>query len=420
MARAARYSSRLDLALFVVCLLFAFVMLVLPAPMREPVAESLRRTVVAPLVGLQRGAEGWRAAWVQSRRAQARSDSLALRTFNVTAVEQENAQLRSVLGLGARLRWGFIPAEALHSTAREDIVTTITLTAGSSAGVRRYSPVVAPEGIVGLVQTVDPALSIAILFSHPDFRTSAMSADGSAYGIVYPHLGSGAQRYLLELRGVPFRANLKPGATILTSGLGGTFPRGIPIGTILREMRTTEVWTRTYLVQPAVNPANVSAVMVLNPQRVTEGVGSVWASIAEVDSAARKIAAAGDSLARQSALAEAAARRAALDSVARANGLPTDTAAADTTGRPPAIPGAQPTPRPATPSAGAPVRPTTSPTVRDTTRRPAAPAPTRRDTARRPAANPFTPPAPARRDTGAVSRPLAGTTTTTVPRPPAR
>src|SRR5512146_974162 len=122
-------------------------MLVLPAPMREPVAELLRRTVVAPLVGLQRGAEGWRAAWVQSRRAQARSDSLALRTFNVTAVEQENAQLRSVLGLGARLRWGFIPAEALHSTAREDVVTTITLTAGSSAGVRRYSPVVAPEGI---------------------------------------------------------------------------------------------------------------------------------------------------------------------------------------------------------------------------------------------------------------------------------
>lgn len=397
MARAARYSSRLDIALAVLCFLFAFVMLVLPAPMREPVAESLRRTVVAPLLGLQRGSERWRTAWAESRNAQVRTDSLALRGFNVAAVEQENGQLRSILGLGARLRWGFVPAEALHSTAREDIVTTVTLTAGSSAGVARYSPVVAPDGIVGVVQTVDPALSIAILFSHPDFRTSAMSADGMAFGIVYPHLGSGSQRYLLELRGVPFRAQLKQGTEILTSGLGGTFPRGIPIGTVLQEMHTTEVWTRTYLVQPSVNLSNVNAVMVLTPKRVTDGVGSVWTNVAQVDSAARRITAAGDSLAKQAALAEAAARRATLDSVARANGLPTDTTTvpSDSAARAAAAAaagGARPAPRD-----------TTRRAPRDSTRR--APAATRRDSAR------TTAPAPARpRSDTAARRPAAGAT----------
>ena len=401
MARAARYSSRLDIALAVVCFLFAFIMLVLPAQMREPVAESLRLTVVAPLVGLQRGSERWRNAWVESRNAQVRTDSLALRGFNVAAVEQENGQLRSILGLAARLRWGFVPAEALHSTAREDIVTTVTLTAGSSAGVRRYSPVVAPDGIVGVVQTVDPALSIAILFSHPDFRTSAMSADGTAFGIVYPHLGSGSQRYLLELHGVPFRAQLKQGTAILTSGLGGTFPRGIPIGTVLQELRTTEVWTRTYLVQPAVNLSNVNAVMVLTPQRVTDGVGNVWASVAQVDSAAKRITAAGDSLARQTALAEAAARRAALDSVARANGLPPDTTVVGTDSAARTKPVGS-----STSSQGA------RPAPRDSTRRAPAAATPRRDSAR------VTTPVPARprADSGAA-RPAAGATARATPRP---
>src|SRR6185369_5543537 len=119
----------------------------------------------------------------------------------------ENDRLRKMLGLGSRLSWGFVPAEALHTSGRaEDVVTSLTLTAGTSSGVAQYSPVVAPEGIVGLVQTVDPTMSIAILYSHPDFRVSAMSADGSAFGIVYPHMdvaaGRMSERYLLELRNV--------------------------------------------------------------------------------------------------------------------------------------------------------------------------------------------------------------------------
>ena len=149
-------------------------------------------------------------------------DSVAMRAIQAQALQSENDQLRKVIGLGSRLQWGFVPAEALHSTApSEDLVTTLTLTAGSTAGIQRYSAVVAPEGLVGMIQSADPTMSIAILYTNADFRASAMTADGVGFGIVYPHASGGrsADAYMLELRGVPTRVNASSRA-----------PRSIPRG----------------------------------------------------------------------------------------------------------------------------------------------------------------------------------------------
>ena len=327
MARAARFSNRFDLVLFGACVLLSLVSMVLPPNLREPVAASLRRSLVAPLVRLQQSAERWRAAYLSAEREELRRDTLALAAARVPTLESENDRLRRLLGLGSELKWGFIVAQALQGRGRvEDF--TITLSAGSNAGVRERSLVVAPEGVVGVVQTVDPTMSLAILFAHPDFRVSAMSADGSSFGIVQPHLAKtgaaapqssylSSERWLLELRGVPFRSTLKPGAVVYSSGLGGIYPRGIPVGVVLGEIKTAEAWARTYLLRPAVNPAEVSSVMVLTPQRATAGLTNVWADIGAVDSATKRIVTAGDSLARQAASAEAAARRAAIDSAVR-------------------------------------------------------------------------------------------------------
>src|SRR6185312_4705933 len=157
------------------------------------------------------------------------------------------------------------------------------------------------------------------LYTHPDFRASAMTADGTTFGIIYPHTAriGGTNAYLLELRGVPTRSTLAAGTMIYTSGLGGTFPRGITIGTIMSEIKTSEVWTKTYLVRPAVSPARVTSVLILTAQRVTQGTGNVWGGGATInaDSATKRIAAAGDSIAKQQAVLEAKARQAVLDSV---------------------------------------------------------------------------------------------------------
>jgi rod shape-determining protein MreC len=332
-ARDARSGTRLDIAILAACVVLSTVSLALPQPTRAPIAAALRRTVMAPLVTVQQGAAQWRVAWLESRRLALGRDSLALAAADATSLRLENDRLRALLGLGSRLQWGFVPAEALQETGRpHDVITSLVLSAGTNAGVRTYSPVVGPDGVIGLVQTADPRTSLVMLFSHPDFRVSAMTVDGSVFGIVYPHTGPGSDAYLLELRNVVFRTVLKPGTLIITSGLGGTFPRGIPVGHVLSEIKTTEGWSRTYLVRPTVNPADVTSVMVMTPNRAAQGAGNVWALPASADSAQRRLVGAADSLARQSAALEAARRRAHVDSV-RADSLRADSIRADSARR---------------------------------------------------------------------------------------
>ena len=312
MARALRSSNRGDLMVLGACALLALVARGLPANMRDPIATSMRRTFLAPLVMLQERAEASRRSLtLDEQRTQVR-DSVTLKAMTVTSLENENDRLRQVIGLGSRIQWGFVAAEAIHGRGVRD-VTTMTLTAGSIAGVRRLSPVIAPEGVVGMVTDVDPTMSQAMIWTHPDFRVSAMSEDGSAFGIVQGHLASATSGYLMELRGIPFRTALKPGTLIVSSGLGGVWPRGVPIGQVLEEVKTSEGWARTYLIKPAVSPADLGAVMILRPERATKPFDNVWANVVGADEAAKRIVSAGDSAAKSAALAEAAARRAALE-----------------------------------------------------------------------------------------------------------
>jgi len=317
-ARAIRSNTRVDLIVLITCIVLALAARALPNTMRDPVATGMRRSFLAPLVLLQERAEKGRQSLLAADAKQTYLDSLSLGSMKAGSLESENDRLRKIIGLGSRLRWGFIPAEALHGRGVRD-ETTVILSAGSRAGVSRLSPVIAPEGLVGVVDAVDPTMSHAMLWTHPDFRVSAMSPDGSAFGIAQAHLAGATGGYLLELRGVPFRATLKPGSVIVSSGWGGVWPRGIPVGTVLQEIKTSEGWARTYLLRPAVNPADVYSVMILRRDRVAKGLDGVWQNLAQVDAAAKQIVVSGDSAARNAALAEAAARRAVLDSVARAN-----------------------------------------------------------------------------------------------------
>lgn len=320
MARAIRSNTRVDLIVLAACIVLALAARALPNTMRDPVATGMRRTFLAPLVMLQERSEKGRQSLLSADAKQSYLDSLSLNAMKAGSLEQENERLRKLIGLGSRIRTGFVPAEALHGRGIRD-ETTVILSAGSRAGVTRLSPVIAPEGLVGVVDQVDPTMSHAMLWTHPDFRVSAMTPDGTAFGIAQAHLTGATGGYLIELRGVPFRATLKPGALIVSSGWGGVWPRGIPVGTVLEEIKTNEGWARTYLLRPAVNPSDVYSVMILRRERLAKGLEGVWQSVAQADAAAQRIVVSGDSAARSAALAEAAARRAVLDSMARANGV---------------------------------------------------------------------------------------------------
>ena len=101
MARAARFTNRFDLVLFGGCILLSLVAMVLPPNLREPVAGGLRRSLVAPLVRLQRGAEKWRGAYLTAEREELRRDTLALAAARVPTLEADNDRLRQILVWGA-------------------------------------------------------------------------------------------------------------------------------------------------------------------------------------------------------------------------------------------------------------------------------------------------------------------------------
>lgn len=290
MARAVRASSRADTVVLVACVLTAGLLTILPDAARYQVAGILRGTLVQPVLSLQAAAERGRNAIVERESLARRIDSLTLAGARLTALELENERLRRLVGLGRALGTGFVTAEVVHTQSLGD-EHTVTVTAGSQDGVTPRSIVVAPDGIVGMITSVDSRSSLAILWTHPDFRVSAQSVANNVLGIVRPHLGDEGERYLLELTGVAFRDSLSAGTRIVSSGLGGRYPAGIPIGTVIGELKASEGWARTYVVRPAVKPQDVTSVMVVQPERLEDGLANVWPEPADSSAAAPDTAA---------------------------------------------------------------------------------------------------------------------------------
>ena len=319
MARATRSGTRIDTVVLAACLFASLLFRVLPVDTRQAVAGPIRETFVDPLIELQVQAEKARGAFVSRDITAERLDSLVLRNAELREMALDNERLRATLGLGARLRTGFVAAEALHRPEYGDAHSVI-VTAGARSGVVERSAVVAPEGLIGYVVSVEEETSVALLWTHPDFGVSATSADGRVFGIIKPHQGPDVERFLLELRGVAFRDSLAVGTEIRSSGLGSVFPRGIPIGTVVRDITTAGSYSRTYLVRPLVMPADVSVVMVLLPS--SGSVENAWRAPA-ADSIRRAIGNVADSLvrmARRDSLL--AARRDSVQAAARRDTLP--------------------------------------------------------------------------------------------------
>jgi len=184
---------------------------------------------------------------------------------------------RGLLGLGPRLGSGYVPAEVLHQAEPTNALTFL-VAAGRKQGVKPLSAVVSPEGLVGIVSSVDAQTSVVVSWAHPEFRASVMAADGSVYGIVAPHGSEGPRAWLLELQGVAYSQLVPEGTLILTSGLGGVLPRGIPIGTVVAVAGEAAGWERTYLVRPAVHPAAVTHVMILTGPPLRSDLRSLFES----------------------------------------------------------------------------------------------------------------------------------------------
>jgi rod shape-determining protein MreC len=324
-----RYTRR-DTALFILCLGLSIVSLFSPAGWGYGIADTLRQTVLAPLVWLQTRAEEGRTSRVRFRAVTAERDSAAYMAQFLPSLRAENERLRQLLRLTRRLATSYVPAEVLHQPHATD-GRTLLLSVGSRQGVASFNPVVTPEGLIGVVLSVTPRSSIAMSWAHPEFRVSAFTIGGNALGVVAPSSEGRNGEGSLELRGVPYRDSVPLGTLVLSSGLGGVFPKGIPVGTVTGTVREEAGWERVYRLRPAANPGSAVHVLVLVGSR-TSDLASAFPSDSlleamRLDSIAR--------VRRADSLVQAAneARAARRDSLARTS----------------PILGGTPTPRPAAP-----------------------------------------------------------------------
>ncbi|NIN70860.1 MAG: hypothetical protein GTO46_02770 [Gemmatimonadetes bacterium] len=271
----AKRLPRRDLLALLFLLLGAVVLMSLPHERQLALATAVRSTALAPVLRLHSWLSDTRTARSSFQQLAADRDSLAAEVLALQGVEEENLRLRALLGLAARGRDRF---RAVNLTpagrAGEGVKRSFVLDAGSSEGVAEDAPVVAPGGLVGIVRSVYPGQAAGDFWTHPDFRVSAMTTDGSVFGIIRPLAGT---PLAMLLEGAPFQAELPVGTELLTSGLGGIFPRGIPIGRVNRQTAEEAGWAKSYLVEPAVHPDAVREVMVLVQRADTLDLTGLWA-----------------------------------------------------------------------------------------------------------------------------------------------
>jgi rod shape-determining protein MreC len=256
-----RFASRWDTLAFVACVGLALVARALPEPAQEWVSSGVRRTLLAPFLVVERQTGRLRTAYAQADAFLAERDSAALRALAATGLAEENQRLRELLALARRLETGAVAATVLHQ-ATPTRGLAVVLSKGARDGIHLLAPVVTPGGLLGVVRSVDPRTSVAVLWTHPDFRVSAMTPDGTVFGLIQAR-GGDPDLMTMLLVGVPYRDTIPPGTPLLTSGFGGVYPRGIPIGTVTGMLDEQAGLARTYVVRAAAHPGSAGHVIVL-------------------------------------------------------------------------------------------------------------------------------------------------------------
>lgn len=256
-----RRGRRREAAMVAGLLLLALFLFFLPGGYQAPVRQAVRGTALRPFLALQGEVVARRVRSVDLAELRAERDSLAAVVAAQVTLGEENRRLRALLGLRSRAEPAFRPADVVRIGVA-GAESSFLLDVGAADGVVVGSPVLSAEGLVGVVWEVDEHTSQAIDWTHPDFRASAMTADGEAYGLVEPRRGRFREEDLLALTGAPFHSDIKPGTRVVTSGRGGIYPRGIPIGVVVGIEEADTGWRKSYLLRPAVRPESVMHVLV--------------------------------------------------------------------------------------------------------------------------------------------------------------
>jgi rod shape-determining protein MreC len=165
----------------------------------------------------------------------------AMRANQVEQLAMENARLRKLLDLRARLASPNQAAEVLYDAA-DPYTRKVIIDKGIAQGVQEGSPVIDESGVLGQVTRVHPLISEVTLITDRDQAIPVLNTRTGARSVAYgdPTGRTGG----LELRFMANNADVQPGDILTTSGVDGVYPAGLPVAKVDNVERKTDTFAR--------------------------------------------------------------------------------------------------------------------------------------------------------------------------------
>lgn len=186
-----------------------------------------------------------------------REQVLSLEAMRHAALETENARLR---GLNAALP-PLVTRHELADVVNEDLGTSrqrLVINRGARGGAYRSQAVVDGTGLMGQLYRVGPWSAEVMLITDPEHAVPVQVVRNGFRSIA---VGSGDAGELSL--SVPVNSDIKTGDVLVTSGLGGVFPAGVPVGVVTANVRDPDQILAQVKARPSATLANDRQVMLL-------------------------------------------------------------------------------------------------------------------------------------------------------------
>ncbi len=139
---------------------------------------------------------------------------------------------------------------------------SIIIDRGSSGGVEINDTIVNANGLIGRVVLTTKDMAKVQLMIDNNCSVGSLIERTRRQGVVRGNDAGGAQMY-----DVPVLADVQPGDIVLTAGIDGIFPKGIPIGTIAQAQKGLDLF-KTITIRPAVDFGNIEEVIVIHTRKI--------------------------------------------------------------------------------------------------------------------------------------------------------
>jgi rod shape-determining protein MreC len=178
------------------------------------------------------------------------------------ALQAENAQLRQLLDARERLGLTASTAEVLYS-ARDPFSRKVVVDRGSQHGVEAGQAVVDDRGVIGQVTRAYPWLAEVTLVTDKGHFVPVQNLRNGLRAVLAGTGNDGA----LELRFIPLNADFQNGDQLVTSGIDGVYPQGVPVAQVSHVERNAAQLFARITCTPLAGVANHNHVLIVRGKR---------------------------------------------------------------------------------------------------------------------------------------------------------